>query len=158
MSNPTSRRKGRLARFLSVLAGAAMVAAATAIPVATANADPNDLDIPDDNFRAALIDALNTEEVEGRDDRDPTDPISAAEAALLKKLVYAGSAGNRISDLTGLEHFKNLEEIQLNYHLFSDLDAFEGLEKLETLRLSAGDVKLDENTDFSPLESLPALT
>jgi hypothetical protein len=104
----------------------------------------------------------------------PTGDITLAEAATLKELElsieFESPEEMRIKDLSGLEHFVNLETLGLQFHWLSDISPLSGLTHLKSLGLGgnsisditplAGMTELDflsifncQATDYSPLEN-----
>lgn len=59
---------------------------------------------------------------------------------------------SRLSSLLGLEHATNLESIDINYSLVSDLDPIRGLSSLRSIRFSHAD--LSDVGDLTTLENL----
>ncbi len=95
------------------------------------------VDIPDDNLREAINEALG----KALDAR-----ITVEEMETLTRL----DAHNRgISDLTGLETAINLDSLELNHNLISDISPLAGLLRLHH-------IELHDNTiaDISPLKGL----
>ena len=82
------------------------------------------VNIPDVNLRAAVAEALG---------KAPNARITADEMATLTRL-EANDAN--ISDLTGLEAATNLELLDLNSNLISDISPLMGLIKLRHIELA----------------------
>ena len=109
--------------------------------------DPKPVMIPDANLRAVIADSLNMAS-------DAV--ITTADMAKLRRLVAQNA---NISDLSGLEHAKNLTVLNLgatrvekkvvNSNAISDLSALAGLKKLRTLNLARNNV-----SDVSALAKL----
>ena len=96
-----------------------------------------DINIPDENLRAAVAETL---------DRQPNVPFTRADMARLQRL----NAHNRdISDLTGLEFATNLQEIRANNNSITDLSSLAGLSKLDVIELRENVIR-----DLSPLSGL----
>ncbi|UCG60124.1 MAG: leucine-rich repeat domain-containing protein [Phycisphaerales bacterium] len=124
----------------------------TALMILTICFTPNSLraedpiDFPDANLKAAVEDALWLW------DPTPTDMLGLTE--LVCPIGYIGHRQeNAIRDLTGLEHAKNLQTLNLLYHLISDLSPLSALTNLQTLVLQENEAI----TDISPLSSLTSL-
>lgn len=92
------------------------------------------VDIPDDNLRAKIEDAL---------DKASGDPITTADMAQLTSLDFQNA---NISDLTGLEAATNLTLLILVRNNISDLSPLEGLINLMFLWLDSNNI-----SDLSPL-------
>ena len=100
--------------------------------------EPKPVMIADANLRAVVADSLNMAS-------DAV--ITTADLAKLKRLVAQNA---NISDLSGLEHAKNLTVLNLgatrvenkvvNSNAVSDLSALSGLKKLRTLNLTRNNV------------------
>ena len=99
--------------------------------------------ISDLNLRAALEKALGKNE---------GDAITKEDLAGLEELMYVGTEGGKISDLTGLEHCISLTNLRLYYNQLADLTSISKLTNLTHLHL-------DENqlSDISPLSNLTKL-
>ena len=95
------------------------------------------VNILDANLHAAIAEAL---------DKAPNARITADE---MRRLIRLNATNREISDLTGLEHAKNLDRIELDDNLISDISP---LAKLSRLRV----IDLQDNviSDISPLEGL----
>ncbi len=100
---------------------------------------PSDIDIPDVNLRAAIVEAL------GKEDADSI-PITLEDMATLTTL---RASGKEIKDLTGLEFAKNLTDIYIPYNPLSDISPLASLTKLRQIQLSDTEV-----ADLSPLAYL----
>ena len=61
--------------------------------------------------------------------------------------------GTQIKDISGLEHFTNLESLNLSFHAISDLSPLAGLTKLTSLSLGGNPI-----ADLTPLSGLANLT
>lgn len=96
--------------------------------------------IPDPKLRKSLNSAFGM----------PEDaPLTEAQLGGLT-ILWAGSEG--ITDLTGIEHAVNLEELELSGNWISDLSPLSGLSSLEKLYLSKNEI-----TDLSPLAGMTGL-
>ena len=148
------------------------------IPSATVNATPipTDIDtdpdpdnnyiftfhVPDGNLRVAIAEALG--KATG----------TATTEADMQRLRTLRADEQGIRDLTGLEHAKNLERIELRRNEISDLTPIAGLTRLNNIKLRGNRISdvsplanltkvdwlgLEENaiTDFSPLKRLTKL-
>ncbi|MCE5253514.1 MAG: hypothetical protein LLG45_04785, partial [Actinomycetia bacterium] len=108
----------------------------------------------------------------------PTGDITFAEATTLKELElsieFESPEEMRIKDLSGLEHFVNLEQLGLQFHWLSDISPLSGLTHLKALGLGGNSIRditplaglreLDflsifncEATDYTPLQNLTSL-
>ena len=95
------------------------------------------INIPDENLRAALAETL---------DIAPQLPITQVDMARLQEL----NAHNKdIGDLTGLEFATNLREIRANNNSIADLSPLAGLSRLDVIELRENVI-----TDLSPLSGL----
>ena len=89
----------------------------------------------------------------------PEGDITVAEAAKVTRLNLSNEWQRYISDKTvirdiaGLEHFTNLENLDLSFHAIADVSALAGLAKLTLLSLGGNPV-----ADISPLARLTNLT
>ena len=100
---------------------------------------PSDINIPDVNLRAAIVEAL------GKEDADSI-PITLEEMTTLTTL----KASNRdIQDLTGIETAINLEEMWISGNPISDLSPLAGLTNF--IGLGAWETSI---SDLSPLKGL----
>ena len=95
------------------------------------------VNIPDDNLRAAIEEALG---------KTPNARITAEEMAILREL---GAVSMDIRSLAGLEAAVNLEDLRLNNNSISNISPLEGLIKLRHIELEENEI-----TDLSPLEGL----
>ena len=95
------------------------------------------VNIPDANLREAINETLG---------KAPNARITADE---MQRLTRFDANNREISDLTGLEHAKNLERIKLNNNLISDISPLAGL-------IGLRGVELNDNviSDISPLKGL----
>lgn len=88
----------------------------------------------------------------------PEGGITVVEAATVTRLNLSNEWQRHISDETaikgigGLEHFTNLENLDLSFHAITDVSPLEGLTKLTLLSLEGNPV-----TDISPLARLTNL-
>ena len=108
----------------------------------------------------------------------PTGDITFADAATLKELELSIDWGSpeemMIKDISGLEHFVNLETLGMQFHAVTDISPLAGLVHLKGLGLGgnrisditplAGLTKLDflsifncEATDYTPLKNLTSM-
>ncbi len=99
------------------------------------------IDIPDQNLRTAIEDALAV---------SPGTPIAPADMATLTRL-EAGEVG--IRNLTGLESATNLETLSLRLNSISDLTPLSGLTNLRWLGLTDNSI-----SDISAVAGLTSLT
>ena len=95
------------------------------------------VDIPDDNLRAAIEEALG---------KTPNARITADEMETLTRLEVHNA---NIRDLTGLEFATRLEEINCNNNLISDLSPLTGLVNLRVIELRDNVI-----SDLSPIAGL----
>ena len=95
------------------------------------------VNIPDANLREAINEVLG---------KTPNARITATE---MQRLTLFHANNREISDLTGLEHAKNLERIQLNNNLISDISPLAGLIGLRGVELNGNVI-----SDISPLKGL----
>ncbi len=95
------------------------------------------VNIPDANLREAINEVLG---------KTPNARITATE---MQRLTLLHANNREISDLTGLEHAKNLERIQLNNNLISDISPLAGLIGLRGVELNGNVI-----SDISPLKGL----
>ena len=95
------------------------------------------VNIPDTNLRAAITEALG---------KAPNARVTRDEIATLTHL---NVINREISDLTGLEHAKNLDRIELNHNLISDISPLAGLIRLRVIELEDNAI-----SDISPLKGL----
>ena len=112
--------------------------------------EPKAVMIADANLRAVIADSLG---------KASDDIITTADMAKLRRLVAPNA---NISDLSGLEHAKNLQVLNLgatrvenkivNSNAVTDLSALAGLKKLRTLNLTRNNV-----SDVSALAKLTNL-
>ena len=99
------------------------------------------VEIPDPNLKQAIREALNL---------PVTEPLTQQNLLTLKKL----RADNRgITDLTGLEHARNLEWLLVWNNLIFDVSPLSNLTKLQHLNLGGCQI-----SDLSPLAGLTKLT
>ena len=125
-----------LVRIATVFAWFCLAAAA-----APTVCEAQEADIPDENLRAAIEDAL---------DKSSGEAITVEEMESLTELQarYLG-----IKDLTGLEHATGLKELVLWSNEIVDLTPLANLTSLETLRLATNRI-----SDVTPLAGLTSLT
>ena len=105
------------------------------------------VNIPDANLRTAIEKNLG---------KAPGTAITPADMANLTELwaePEPSAEDDKISDLTGLEHAKNLTFLNLQSNNISDISPLAELTKLETLRLGYNNI-----ADISPLAGLTSLT
>ena len=95
------------------------------------------VNIPDTNLREAIAEALG---------KAPNARVTRDEIATLTHL---NVINREISDLTGLEHAKNLDRIELNHNLISDISPLAGLIRLRVIELEDNAI-----SDISPLKGL----
>ncbi|WP_042358356.1 DUF2252 family protein [Geomicrobium sp. JCM 19055] len=96
--------------------------------------------IPDEALRDAIKASLETEE-------------SIIDEATLEQLVELdGARGQGIADLTGLEYFTNLEDIELRSNEITDLGPLQQLDNLESIDLRQNHIR-----DLAALEGLTGL-
>ena len=95
------------------------------------------VNIPDDNLRAAIEEALG---------KTPNARITAEEMAILREL---RAVSIDIRSLAGLEAAVNLEDLRLDNNSISDISPLAGLIKLRHIELEENEI-----TDLSPLEGL----
>ena len=101
------------------------------------------VNIPDTNLREAIAEALG---------KAPNARITVDEMRTLNRF----DANNReISDLTGLEHAKNLEHTELNHNLISDISPLAGLIRLRVIEL--GDNAISDISSLKGLVNLDGL-
>ena len=108
----------------------------------TVSAAPTSISIPDANLAAAVRSALGL----GAND-------AITQADMLKLTFLNVSSGEKISNITGLEHATNLTQVLLGLHQISDLTPLENLTKLTFLSLSSNKI-----SDVTPLKNLTKLT
>ena len=123
---------------------------ATEVGVTVSGSDLNtgtEFNIPDPNLRAKIETALN---------KQPGDPITAAEMATLTRL---DARNANISDLTGLKFAINLTSLDLEGNQLTILPTgvFEGLSKLTYLDLNANPLTTIKTDAFKSLSSLTTL-
>lgn len=88
----------------------------------------------------------------------PEGDITVAEAEAVKELKLnidwqqEPVEGTQIKDISGLENFKNLENLELHFHAISDISPLAELTKLKSLSLGGNPV-----ADISPLSGLTNL-
>ncbi len=86
----------------------------------------------------------------------PTGDITLAEAATLKELdldiEFQSPEEMMIKDISGLEHFVNLEILELQFHAITDISPIAGLTRLQGLALGGNRI-----ADISPLAGLTNL-
>ena len=95
------------------------------------------VNIPDANLRAAIAEALG---------KAPNTRVTATE---MQRLTRLNASGRSISNLTGLEASRNLEDLRLNHNLISDISPLAGLIRLRVIEL--GDNAI---SDISPIKGL----
>ena len=101
------------------------------------------VNIPDTNLREAIAETLG---------KAPNARITVDEMRTLNRF----DANNReISDLTGLEHAKNLEHTELNHNLISDISPLAGLIRLRVIEL--GDNAISDISSLKGLVNLDGL-
>ena len=122
-------RHSRLVRPATVLAWICLVAAA-----APTVSEAQEADIPDENLRAAIEDALGKRSGEA---------ITVEE---MESLTELRSQYANIEDLTGLEHATGLTELHLAYNDIVDLAPLSDLASLEVLRIPHNSI-----SDLAPL-------
>ena len=123
------------ARSATVLAWICLTAT-----VAPTVSEAQEADIPDDNLRAAIQDALG---------KGSGATITVADMESLRVL---RSERDDIADLTGLEHATGLTELDLAFNDIVDLSPLAGLTSLNQLDLSNNKV-----SDLEPLSNLGSL-
>lgn len=88
----------------------------------------------------------------------PEGDITVAEAEAVKELKLGidwqqqPAENTQIKDISGLENFKNLENLELQFHAITDISPLAGLTKLTSLALGGNPV-----ADVSPLAGLTSL-
>lgn len=99
---------------------------------------------PDKNLKKAVQSVLRI------GDRE----ITVSDAQRVTKLSYDGSenSGKEITDLTGIEFFTSLKQLELEHNLIDSLSPLEGLQALEYL-----DVTDNQIADITPLEKNTSL-
>ena len=104
-------------------------------------------------FADPLLESMVREAI-GKSEGDIT--IEEAEAVTELKLSIdwqqAPAEGSQIKDISGLENFTNLENLELHFHAITDISPLEGLVKLNSLSLGGNPV-----ADISPLAGLTNL-
>ncbi len=104
-------------------------------------------------FTDPVLEALVRESM-GKPDGD----ITVAEAEAVTKMDLGiewqqdPSDGTQIKDLSGIENFKNLEDLGLNFHAITNISPLAGLTKLTSLSLGGNPV-----ADITPLSGLTQL-
>ena len=87
----------------------------------------------------------------------PTGDITFAEAATLKELElsidFESPEEMMIKDLSGLEHFVNLEMLGMQFHAITDIRPLAGLAHLKSLGLGGNRI-----SDIAPLAGLRSWT
>lgn len=99
----------------------------------------NNVNIPDPNLKAAIINQLNIKE----------GTITKLD---MEKLTYLNANSQEISDLTGLEYATNLNTLILINNLITDISVLEHLTNLKFLELNSNKIK-----SLTPLKSLTQL-
>ena len=135
VSRTTAGRHSGLVRTATVLASICIAAAA-----APTVGEAQEADIPDQNLRAAIEDALG---------KDSGAAITAAE---MESLTVLWAERDGIEDLTGLELATGLTDLRLTFNDIVDVSPLSGLTSLDSLRLSGNVI-----SDVSPLSGLTSL-
>lgn len=105
----------------------------------------------------AFDDPLLEKMVRGAMDK-PDGDITLEEAGAVTELVLSiewqqePAEGTQIKDISGLENFTNLENLELHFHAISDISPLTGLTKLNSLSLGGNPV-----ADITPLSGLTKL-
>ncbi len=103
---------------------------------------PETVVFPDENLDAIIRSALGKSEEEA---------ITPVELAGLTAVFGAAQLG--ITDLSGIEHCKNLTELIIHFNQISDISTLSSLRNLNHLHLGGNQI-----SDISPLSSLTNLT
>jgi len=80
-------------------------------------------------------------------------PIGAIVTADLEKLITLTASERNIKSLSGLEHCKNLNYLELSHNMINDISPLASLTNLTLLNLTSNQI-----ADISPLASLTRLT
>ena len=111
------------------------------IDIAAMLPPPKVVSIPDTNLATAIREALNLA---------PGDPFTERN---LLKLINLDAEDQQITDLTGLEHATQLQQLNLGGNQISDISPLASLEIVESLVLPDNQI-----SDISVLTDLPALS
>ncbi|HOG01773.1 MAG TPA: hypothetical protein PKW29_11775 [Clostridia bacterium] len=141
-------------RFLSVLLTIAFVASMTAC-AAKSTAPPESEPTPESivEFTDPLLEELVRKAM-----NKPDGDIAIAEAEAVTELELGidwqqePAPNSQIKDISGLENFKNLENLNLHFHAIEDISPLSGLTKLRSLSLGGNPV-----ADIAPLSNLTGL-
>ena len=114
-----------------------LVLCATLFLIFPPTASAQTVNIPDENLRAAIAEALG---------KAPNARITADEMA---KLTHLEAHDANISNFTGLEAATELREIRCNNNLISDISPLAGLIKLHVIELRSNTIR-----DLSPIAEL----
>ena len=131
----------------------AITLAACGAPAATVTPEASDSTPAVVTFDDPVLEAMAREAM-GKSDGD----ITAEEAEAVTKMDLGIEwqqdipEDTQIKDLSGIENFKNLEELALHFHAITDISPLAGLKKLTSLSLGGNPV-----ADITPLSGLTNL-
>ncbi len=112
--------------------------------VAPLGAAGQEVNVPDANLRAVLLDELG---------KSPGDPITQSDMEQITTLLTAGGRG--IEDLTGLEYAVNMVSLNLNGNNVSDISPLAGLSSLDWLNMNGNNMTSAEG--FADLPNIRLL-
>lgn len=127
-------------RWLLLVLSAMMLGLSTCGPAPQVTVTPEDeVFFPDSNLETAVRRAI----------RKYQGPVQASD---LEELTSFSLAGKNVTDLTGLEHFVNLERLEIHDSRISDISPLASLRNLTELVMEPNQIR-----DMSPLDSLTDL-
>ena len=141
----------RILAALLIVALVASLAACAAKPTAPPESEPTPESIVE--FNDPLLEELVRKAM-----NKPDGDITLAEAEAVTELELGidwqqePAPNSQIKDISGLENFKNLENLNLNFHAIEDISPLSGLTKLRSLSLGGNPV-----ADIAPLSNLTGL-
>ena len=111
-----------------------------------------DVTIPDPNLRAVITEELIKRGVRQAEPNQGRTPVSVITAEEIATLTWIVAWKREIRDLTGLEFAINLEFLEIEHNLISNLSPLTGLTKLNHLKITGNLI-----SDLSPLAGLTNL-
>ena len=142
-------------KLLAILLAVVMVCALAAC--SQPSSKPEVTQTPEPEKTVVFSDPLLEEMVRATMNK-PQGDITLAEAEAVTELKLSidwqqePAPNTQIKDISGLENFKNLENLELNFHAITDISPLAGLTKLTSLSLGGNPV-----ADITPLIGLTSL-